>query len=210
MEYIVVLLLFVVVMQTRVMELRRSVVCLMIQSGLIASACIVVGLNHGLWHPLVPCLLTIGVKVIFIPGTMLRLIDKITDDREIFSNINVNYATLAAAAFLVLGYILAGRFLLAPIARDIFAATIMMIMTGLALMVMRRRAILQMWSYHAGKRDLPARPDYHAGPATRGGARCVPRRAHRGRRARHSDQPYEPVLYDHGYHGYEKVERVRQ
>ena len=144
MEYIVVLLLFVVVMQTRVMELCRSVVCLMIQSGLIASACIVVGLNHGLWHALVPCLLTIGVKVIFIPGTMLRLIDKITDDREIFSNINVNYATLAAAAFLVLGYILAGRFMLAPIARDIFAATIMMIMTGLALMVMRRRAILQM------------------------------------------------------------------
>ncbi len=144
MEYIVVLLLFVVIMQTRVMELRRSVVCLMAQSVLIASVCLLVGLNHGWWHALVPCLLTIGVKVIFIPGTMLRLIDKITDDREIFSNINVNYATLAAAAFLVLGYILAGRFMLAPLARDIFAATIMMIMTGLALMVMRRRAILQM------------------------------------------------------------------
>ena len=144
MEYLVVLLLAVVFFQTRVMELKRSVVCLMAQSAIIACACLLAGLNHGLMHALIPFALTLGVKVLFIPMAMLKLIKRITDEREIFSDINVNYATLAAAAFLVFGYVLGSRFMLDPLARDFFAATIMMIMTGLALMVMRKRAILQM------------------------------------------------------------------
>ncbi len=144
MEYLVVLLLAVVYFQTRVMELKRSVVCLMAQSAIIACACLLAGLNHGLMHALIPFALTLGVKVLFIPMAMLKLIKRITDEREIFSDINVNYSTMAAAAFLVLGYVLGSRFMLDPLARDFFAATIMMIMTGLALMVMRKRAILQM------------------------------------------------------------------
>ena len=144
MEYLVVLLLAVVYFQTRVMELKRSVVCLMAQSAIIACACLLAGLNHGLIHALIPFALTLGVKVLFIPMAMLKLIKRITDEREIFSDINVNYSTMAAAAFLVFGYVLGSRFMLDPLARDFFAATIMMIMTGLALMVMRKRAILQM------------------------------------------------------------------
>ncbi len=144
MEYLVVLLLVVVYFQTRVMELKRSVVCLMAQSAIIACACLLAGLNHGLMHALIPFALTLGVKVLFIPMAMLKLIKRITDEREIFSDINVNYSTMAAAAFLVFGYVLGSRFMLDPLARDFFAATIMMIMTGLALMVMRKRAILQM------------------------------------------------------------------
>ena len=143
MEYLVVLLLAVVYFQTRVMELKRSVVCLMAQSAIIACACLLAGLNHGLMHALIPFALTLGVKVLFIPMAMLKLIKRITDEREIFSDINVNYSTMAAAAFLVFGYVLGSRFMLDPLARDFFAATIMMIMTGLALMVMRKRAILQ-------------------------------------------------------------------
>ena len=144
MEYLVVLLLAVVYFQTRVMELKRSVVCLMAQSAIIACACLLAGLTHGLMHALIPFALTLGVKVLFIPMAMLKLIKRITDEREIFSDINVNYSTMAAAAFLVFGYVLGSRFMLDPLARDFFAATIMMIMTGLALMVMRKRAILQM------------------------------------------------------------------
>lgn len=143
MEYLVVLLLFVVFVQTRVMELRRSVAALMAQSAVVACACLLAGLNHGLIHALIPFALTLGVKVIFIPMAMLKLIKRITDEREIFSDINVNYSTMAAAAFLVFGYVLGNRFMLDPMQQDIFAATIMMIMTGLALMVMRKRAILQ-------------------------------------------------------------------
>ena len=79
MEYLVVLLLAVVYFQTRVMELKRSVVCLMAQSAIIACACLLAGLNHGLMHALIPFALTLGVKVLFIPMAMLKLIKRITD-----------------------------------------------------------------------------------------------------------------------------------
>lgn len=71
------------------------------------------------------------------------MIGQLKDDSEINSNINVNYSSIAAAAFLVMGYILADHLLPGVIGRDIFAAAILTIMTGLTLIVMRRRAIMQ-------------------------------------------------------------------
>ncbi len=145
MEYLVVLLIFVVFLQTRVMDLSRSVYCLAFQSGIIACACIVSGLAAGDdIHAILTGILTLAIKVVFIPGAMIRLIGKIKDQREIVSDINVNYSTLAAAAFLVLGYIIVDRMMPGVIGRDIIAAAILMIMTGLALMVLRKRAIMQM------------------------------------------------------------------
>ena len=145
MQYLVVLLIFVVFLQTRIMDLKQSVYCLAVQSGVIACACLYTGLEqHGLAHALLPGLLTLAVKVIFIPGTMLRLINKLTDESELTLDANVNYSTIAAAVFLVLGYVLVDHLMPAAIGRDIIAAAILMIMTGLALMVMRKRAIMQM------------------------------------------------------------------
>ena len=100
------------------------------------------GLVHGGVH-LVPALLTLLIKVFFIPGAILRLIGKLTDEREIVSDINVNYSTLAAAVFLVMGYVLVDRLGAAAFSRDVIAASIFMILTGLSLMVMRKRAIMQ-------------------------------------------------------------------
>jgi hydrogenase-4 component E len=117
----------------------------MAQSGIIAGACLVIGLSAGGGlHALLPGLLTLLVKVLFIPGAMLRLIGRITDAREIHSDINVNYSTLAAAIFLILGYLLVDHLLPGTPGRSIIAGSVLMIMTGLALMVMRKRAILQM------------------------------------------------------------------
>lgn len=145
MEYFVVLLIFVVFLQTRIMELRRAVFCLAAQSGIIAGTCLAIGLGAGSGlHAWLPGLLTIFVKVLFIPGAILRLVGRITDEREIVSDINVNYSTMAAAAFLVLGYLLVDHLLPGTPGRSIIAAAILMIMTGLTLIVMRKRAILQM------------------------------------------------------------------
>lgn len=93
---------------------------------------------------MLPGLLTLVVKVIFIPGAMLRLVKKITDDREITSTSRVNYSSLAAAVFLVMGYLLVDRLFPGIEGRDIIAASILMIMTGLSMMVLRKRAIIQM------------------------------------------------------------------
>ena len=143
MNELVIFLILAVFLQTRVMDLRRSVYCLACQSGLLACMCLLAGFGAGGGVHFVPALLTLLVKVLFIPGAILRLVGRITDEREIISDINVNYSTLAAALFLVMGYGLVDSVQLMAFGRDVIAASVFMILTGLGLMVMRKRAIMQ-------------------------------------------------------------------
>ena len=110
MEYLVVSLMFIVFLQTRFVELRRATLCLALQSALIAAACLVVGMSHGSGlHAWLPGVLTIAVKVLFIPYAILRVVNQLRDEREIVSDINVNYSTAFAACSLALGYMEIGR-----------------------------------------------------------------------------------------------------
>ena len=141
MEYLVVSLMFIVFLQTRFVELRRATLCLALQSALIAAACLVVGMSHGSGlHAWLPGVLTIAVKVLFIP----YVVNQLRDEREIVSDINVNYSTAFAACSLALGYMVIDGLLPQAEGRDILATSMFMIMTGLALIVMRSRAIMQM------------------------------------------------------------------
>lgn len=145
MEYLVVSLMFIVFLQTRFSELRRATLCLSVQSALIAAACLVVGLSHGGGlHGWLPGLLTIGVKVIFIPYAILRVVRQLRDEREIVSDSNVNYSTAFSAGSLALSYMVLDGLLPQALERDILATSMFMIMTGLTLIVMRSRAIMQM------------------------------------------------------------------
>lgn len=145
MEYLVVSLMFIVFLQTRFVELRRATLCLAQQSALIAAACLVVGMSHGSGlHAWLPGVLTIAVKVLFIPYAILRVVNQLRDEREIVSDINVNYSTAFAACSLALGYMVIDGLLPQAEGRDILATSMFMIMTGLALIVMRSRAIMQM------------------------------------------------------------------
>ncbi len=145
MEYLVILLLLIVFVQTRIMDLKRSIYCLSLQALVIAIACLVVGFEHAEgFEAIIPSLMTLTIKVVCIPYIMLRLVGQITDETEIKSNINVNYSTAASALFLLLSYMIIDKVLPATAARDILAASIFVILTGLNLIVMRRRAIMQM------------------------------------------------------------------
>lgn len=145
MEYLVVVLLFIVFLQTRFMELRRATLCLAAQSALIAAACLVIGLAHGGGlHGWLPGILTIAVKVLFIPYAILKVVGELRDEREIVSDINVNYSTAVSACSLALAYMVVDSLLPNAEGRDVLAASLFMIMTGLTLIVMRRRAIMQM------------------------------------------------------------------
>ena len=145
MEYLVVALLFIVLLQTRIMDLRRGIICLSVQSALIAAACLIVGIAHGGGlHGFLPGVLTIVVKVICIPYAILRVVRQLTDEKEIVSDINVNYSTAVAAGALCLSYMVFDSLLPNVEGRDILASSMFMIMTGLALIVMRSRAIMQM------------------------------------------------------------------
>ncbi len=144
MDYLVVFLVLAVFLQTRITDLRRAVICLASQSLIIACACFWLGMAHGPGlHAFLPGILTLAVKVIFIPGAVWHLVGKLTNEREILSESNVNYSTMAAALFLVIGYAIVERLLPGTAGRDIIAASILMIMTGLSLMVLRKRAIIQ-------------------------------------------------------------------
>ena len=142
MNFLVIVLLFVVFLQTRIMDLRRAIICLSVQSAVIALACFISGIAHGEGiHIYAPGLLTIIVKVLLVPYAMLRLVSKLADERELISEINVNYLTAASAVFLVL---IVDKMLPGVEGRDILALSIVMILTGLTLIVMRSRAIMQM------------------------------------------------------------------
>ena len=144
MEFLVVTLMFIVFLQTRIMDLKRGIFCLSIQSALIAAACLVVGMSHGGGlHAFLPGVLTIAVKVLFIPYAILKVVRQLSDEKEIASDINVNYST-AAACFLALSYVVLDSLLPNAQGRDIIASSMFMIMTGLTLIVMRSRAIMQM------------------------------------------------------------------
>ena len=145
MEYLVVALMFVVFLQTRIMDLRRAVYCLGVQSAIIAAACLVIGMSHGGGlHAFLPGVLTIAVKVIFIPYAILKVVRNLQDESEIVSDINVNYSTAVAACALALSYMVFDSLLPHFEDRDILASSLFMIMTGLILIVMRSRAIMQM------------------------------------------------------------------
>lgn len=110
MNFLVIVLLFVVFLQTRIMDLRRAIICLSVQSAVIALACFISGIAHGEGiHIYAPGLLTIIVKVLLVPYAMLRLVSKLTDERELISEINVNYSTAASAVFLVLSYLIVDK-----------------------------------------------------------------------------------------------------
>lgn len=145
MGYLVVSLMFIVFLQTRFMELRRATLCLAVQSALIAATCLAVGLSHssGL-HGWLPGLLTIAVKVLFIPYAILKVVNQLRDEREIVSDSNVNYSTAFAACSLSLSYMIIDGLLPQIDGRDILATSMFMIMTGLTLIVMRSRAIMQL------------------------------------------------------------------
>ena len=144
MDYLVILLVFLVFLQTRIMDLKHAVYCLAAQSGAVALSCLVIGLASGeVIHGIVPAVLTLLVKVIFIPGAVLRIIGQLKDERESVSDINTNASTVAAALFLVLGYAIVNRILPDAAGKDVIATSILMIMTGLSLMVLRKRAIIQ-------------------------------------------------------------------
>ena len=145
MEQLVMVLLFVVFLQNRIMDLRKAIACLCVQSAIIAGACLLSGFAaHGYaLHSFLPGILTILVKVCLIPYALFHLVGKLTDEREIVPEINVNYSTALSALFLMLSYVLVDKMLPGIGERDIMASSMGLILIGLVIIVMRRRAIMQ-------------------------------------------------------------------
>lgn len=144
MEQLAVILLFVVFWQTRIMNLKKAIACLCIQSLVISAVCLIASFSlHTGFHAYVPAILTFFIKACFIPYTLFKIAGRLTDEKEILSVINVNYSTFASASSFVVAYIVLEKMIPTIAQQNIVAASFVLTLTGLILIVMRSRALMQ-------------------------------------------------------------------
>lgn len=144
MDILVIILLFVAFYQTRVMYIKRAVQLISLQSALLTLFCIAFAFaSPGNDHSYIAGLLTFAVKVVIIPYGLLRLTEQINIKVESISNKKLNYSSIACAVFLVLSYNIVDHLLPSAVGRDIIAASLVLIFTGLIIIVTRSQAIMQ-------------------------------------------------------------------
>lgn len=128
---------------TRVTSLRTAVSILAFQSSVVAAACVVIGFETGQVHMYLAAVLTILIKVGYIPFSLYKIVDRMRGEREDNPILGPNRSALASAFAIVLAYSLIDRALPGIVTRDALAASIALLLIGLLLIMTRRQAIMQ-------------------------------------------------------------------
>jgi hydrogenase-4 component E len=143
MQFLAILLLFSAFLLTRASRLASAVHILLAQSAIVAAACAVGGLETGSTHMLIAALLTVAVKAGVIPYALFRIVGMLKHEREVNPILSPNESSLAAAAAVVLTYIMIDRTLPGVLSRDAIATSLALVFIGLMLIITRRQAIMQ-------------------------------------------------------------------
>lgn len=143
MQILTILLLALAAVQTRVTSLRTAIYVLLVQSMLVAGACLVVALETRELHTYVAALLTVVVKAGVIPFALLRLSGRLKREKEQHPMLGPNTASLAACVAIFFAYSLIDQALPGVVSRDALAAAITLVFIGLLLIMTRHQAILQ-------------------------------------------------------------------
>lgn len=115
-----------------------------IQSLLLAAIAAVVGYACDAWHVYVVALLTLIGKVIFLPWLLTRLVRRIKIEQEIRPFVNMQATMLICGALTVLAYVVARPFTsLDRLGSNTLAVALALLLTGMFLMINRRKAITQ-------------------------------------------------------------------
>lgn len=115
-----------------------------IQSLFLAGIAAVVAYAHHASHVYVVVVLTIGGKVLFLPWLLKRLVLRIQITQEIEPLLNAPTSMLVCGGLTLLGYIVARPFTsLERLGNNTLAVAITLLLTGLFLMINRRKAITQ-------------------------------------------------------------------
>lgn len=128
---------------TRVTSLRTAVIILAFQSAVVASACVAIGFETGQLHMYLAALMTIVIKVGYIPYSLYQTVGRIRGEREDRPILGPNQSSLASALAIVLAYMLIDRALPGIVTRDSLAASIALFLIGLLLIMTRRQAVMQ-------------------------------------------------------------------
>jgi len=115
-----------------------------LQSLLLAAIAAVVGCAYHAWHVYVVAVLTLIGKVIFLPWLLTRWVRRLRIEQEIRPFINMPASMLACGALTVLAYVVARPFTsLERLGSNTVAIAITLLLTGFFLMIIRRKAIMQ-------------------------------------------------------------------
>jgi hydrogenase-4 component E len=115
-----------------------------IQSLFLAGIAAVVAYAHHASHVYVVVVLTIVGKVLFLPWLLKRLVLRIQITQEIEPLLNAPTSMLVCGGLTLLGYIVARPFTsLERVGNNTLAVAITLLLTGLFLMINRRKAITQ-------------------------------------------------------------------
>ena len=115
-----------------------------LQSLLLAGIAAVVGYAYGAWHVYVVALLTVLLKVFYLPWRLDRLVRQIEIEQEIRPFVNMPGSMLICGALTVLAYVVARPITsLERLGSNTLAVAIALLLTGFFLMINRRKAITQ-------------------------------------------------------------------
>lgn len=143
MNYVIILLMASAFFLTRVTNLRTAVIVLLVQSVVVALACVVIGLEAGNSHYYLAALLTVIIKAIIIPAALFRILRKMKREKEVDSPMSANLSSLAAVVAIALAYNFMNKALPGIISRDALAASVALVLIGLQVIMIRRQAVLQ-------------------------------------------------------------------
>ena len=143
MEFFTVLLLGLAAVQTRVTTFRTAIYILLVQSVLIAGACLAIAVETRETHTYVAALLTVLIKAGVIPYALFRVAGRLKREKEHHSMLGPNAASLAACVAIFFAYSLIDQALPGVVSRDSLAAALTLVFIGLLLMMTRHQAILQ-------------------------------------------------------------------
>lgn len=143
MQTLTIFILALAVIQTRVTTLRTAISVLLIQSALVAFACLAVALETRETHTFIAAGLTAFIKAGVIPYALFRLSGRLKREKEQNSVLSPNASSLAACVAIFFAYSVIDRALPGVMSRDALAAALTLVFIGLLLIMTRHQAILQ-------------------------------------------------------------------
>jgi hydrogenase-4 component E len=103
-QILTILLLALAAVQTRVTTLRTAIYVLLVQSVLVAGACLAVALETREVHTYIAALLTALIKAGVIPYALFRLSGRLRREKEQHPMLSPNAASLAACVAIFFAY----------------------------------------------------------------------------------------------------------
>jgi hydrogenase-4 component E len=124
-------------------QLLTNILLFALQSLLLAGIAAVNGFLHHAPHVYLLSALTVAGKALFLPWFLRRLVRRIAIDLEMRPWISPSASMLLCGALTLLGYLVARPFAGAAGGANTFGVAIALVLTGLFMLINRRRAITQ-------------------------------------------------------------------